>query len=255
MRTPKIILITGATSGIGAELAKQYSVVGMTLYLCARRQELLEQVAEVCRKKGADISTFTCDVTDRERMRAWVLACDEATPLDLVIANAGIGGVKSLAGDFGEPEEVVRDMFSINLDGVLNTIEPIKPLMTARRRGQIAIVSSLASYFGLPDSPAYCASKAAVRIYGEALRPVLKPHGVSVNVICPGFVKTPMSDQLPFSLPLLMSVEKSVTLIQRRLAKNHARISFPSLLAFASWFGMILPASLSGMIMGFFRKS
>ena len=106
MQTPKTILITGATSGIGAELAKQYSAVGVTLYLCARRQELLEQVAAVCREKGAEISIYTCDVTDKEKMRTWVLACDEASPLDLVIANAGVGGLKSLAGNFGEPEEV-----------------------------------------------------------------------------------------------------------------------------------------------------
>ncbi|WP_417794343.1 SDR family NAD(P)-dependent oxidoreductase [Terasakiella pusilla] len=254
MLIPKSILITGATSGIGAELAKQYSDQGVHLYLCARREDLLTEIALVCREKGATVSVFPCDVTDRAKMRDWILACDQKTPLDLVIANAGLGGAESLAGEFGEPEEVVRKLFAVNCDGVLNTVEPIKPIMVERKQGQIAIVSSLASYFGLPDSPAYCASKAAARIYGEALRPVLKPHGVAVNVICPGFVKTPMSDQLPFSLPFLLSVEKSVTIMRKRLAKNHARISFPAPLAFGSWFGMILPASISGTIMGYFRK-
>jgi short-subunit dehydrogenase len=107
----------------------------------------------------------------------------------------------------------------------------------------------------MPDSPAYCGSKAATRIYAEALRPVLKPHGVSVNVVCPGFVKTPMSDQLPFSLPFLMTVEKAAKIIRHRLTKNQARISFPWILTFGSWFGMVLPAALSGFIMGYFRKN
>lgn len=251
---PKSILITGANSGIGAELARQYSAPGQTLFLGARRLDSLEEVAAQCRDKGADVQVMSIDVTDKDRVREWVLACDAQVPLDMVIANAGLGGEISLAGDKGESEDAVRQLFDVNLNGVLNTIEPLKPVMIARKKGQIVIVSSLSAYFGMPDSPAYCGSKAAVRVYGEALRPVLAKHGVAVNVVCPGFVKTPMSDQLPFDLPFLLTVEQAVALIRKKLKANKARISFPGILAFGSWFGMILPASWSGAIMGKFRK-
>lgn len=251
---PTSVLITGATSGIGRALALEYSKSVEQLYLCARREEMLQEVAEQCRANGANVECKKLDVTDKTAMRNWLLACDDHYPIDLLIANAGIGGLESLAGRKGESEDAVHRIMQINTMGVFNTIEPIKPRMVDRKMGQIAIVSSMASYMGLPDSPAYCASKAATRIYGDGLRPVLARHNVKVNVICPGFVKSDMSDQLPFPLPFLQSMDKSVSKIMKGLEKNKARISFPFPLLFASWFGMILPASVTGVAMGKFRS-
>ncbi len=254
LNNPQSVLITGANSGIGAELARQYSAPGVNLFLVARRIETLEEIAHECRAKGAEVSIKSCDIRERQILREWILEADQKKPLDLVIANAGIGGEESFAGQFGEDEETVRKFFAINTDGVLNTIEPIKPLMAQRGKGQIVLMSSLSSYFGMPDSPAYCGSKAAVRVYGEALRSLLKPHGVSVNVVCPGFVKTPMSDQLPFKLPFLWSVEKACQHIRKCLAKDKARISFPWVLSFACWLGMALPAHWTSALMMRNRK-
>jgi short-subunit dehydrogenase len=221
------ILITGASSGIGAALAQQYAVSSVRLSLHGRNAERIASVAESARQRGAVVNTQVGDVTNAAGMTACINACDAQQSLDLVIANAGIS-----AGTSGRPEsaEQARTIFAANLTGVLNTIHPAVPLMTARKRGQIAIISSLASFRGFPGAPAYCASKAAVRIYGEALRGGLAPYGVAVNVVCPGFIKTPMTDVNPFPMPLIMSAERAARIIQTGLAQDRARIAFPWLM-------------------------
>lgn len=129
-------------------------------------------------------------------MAAWIEAADRRAPLDLVIANAGIAGTQLPPG----PERT-RAIFAINLDGVLNTIEPARTVMLVRCRGQLALMSSLASFGSFPNAPAYCSSKAAVRILGESLRPRLAQSGIVVSVICPGFIATPMTADNRFVMP------------------------------------------------------
>jgi short-subunit dehydrogenase len=224
MRDPSHILITGASSGIGAALAVMYACSGIFLSLHGRNAERLERVAAQARRRGADVVTRTCDVTDAEAMAAWIVARDAAMPLDLVVANAGISN-----GTLREDEraEQTKTIFAVNVGGVFNTIHPALPLMAQRRRGQIAVISSLAGFRGLPGSSAYAASKAAVRIYGEALRAEMAPYEVEVSVVCPGFVKTPMTDVNPFKMPFLMSPERAARLIRKGLEVNRARIAFP----------------------------
>ena len=170
MRDPKHILITGASSGLGAELARTYAGPGMTLALTGRDTARLEAVAEQCRAQGATVETAVLDVTDAAALEGWMLARDDALPIDLAIANAGISA--GTGGDT-EPVEQVRRIFAVNVDGVMNTVLPLIPRMQARRRGQIALMASLAGFRGFPGAPAYCGSKAAVKIYGEGLRGVL----------------------------------------------------------------------------------
>ena len=121
----------------------------------------------------------------------------------------------------------MRAIFSVNVDGVINTVQPALALMTKRQQGQIAIISSIASFRGFPGAPAYCASKAAVRVYGEGLRGEAARHGVEINVVCPGFIKTPMTDANPFPMPLMMEAARAARLIGDGLAANRARIVFP----------------------------
>ena len=161
------ILITGASSGIGAELAKAYAGPETTIFLGGRQAGRLTGVAERCREAGAACHEHIADVTDREAMKDWVLACDRAVPLDLVIANAGISAG---SGDTGEAAEQARHLFCVNVDGVFNTVLPVIPAMLERGRGHIALMSSLASFRGFPGAPAYCASKAALRVWGEGQR-------------------------------------------------------------------------------------
>ena len=238
--TPAHILITGASSGIGAALAIAYARPGAQLSLGGRNQERHAQVAAAVAAPRAPRTGAPIDVRDAAAVAAWIAAADERAPLDLVIANAGISG-----GTHGGPEtpEQTRAIFAINLDGVLNVVLPAVPCMTARGRGQIAIISSLAGYRGLPGAPAYSGSKTAVRAWGEGLRGDLLPQGVKVNVVMPGFIKTPMTDANRFSMPFLMSAEKAAAIIQRGLAADRARIAFPFPTAFVAWLmGALSPA-------------
>jgi short-subunit dehydrogenase len=221
---PRHILITGASSGLGAALAEAYATDGVVLSLQGRNTDRLRRVAEQAERRGARVTIKKLDVTDAWDMKSWIENCDHREPVDLVIANAGIS-----AGTGGgkETELQSRKIFDVNLTGVLNTIHPVLPLMMARQRGQIAIMSSLAGFRGFAGAPAYCASKAAVRVYGEALRGEMMKHGVAVNVICPGFVKTPMTDVNRFRMPFLMSAEKAARIIKEGLAADRARIAFP----------------------------
>ena len=159
-----------------------------------------------CVAAGAKAELAVADVTDRAALAAWIADCDTARPLDLAIANAGISAG---TGDGGETEAQTREIFAVNVDGVMNTVLPAVAAMRPRRRGQIAIMSSLAGFRGFPGAPAYCASKAAVRSWGESLRGSLHAEGIKVSVICPGFVRSAMTAVNSFPMPLLMDSDRA----------------------------------------------
>jgi short-subunit dehydrogenase len=242
VRDPKSILITGASSGIGEALALAYARPGAELALTGRNAARLDAVAGACRDAGAATATALIDVTGREAMARWIGEVDAAAPLELVIANAGISAG---TGRLGETDAQARQIFAVNFDGVMNTVLPALDGFRARRRGQVAIVSSLAGFRGIPGAPAYCASKAAVKVWGEALRGHLAPEGIGVTVVCPGFVKSRMTAVNKFPMPLLMEVERAAAIIQRGLARNKARIAFPRRLAAAVWLLAALPPALT----------
>ncbi len=239
------ILITGASSGLGAALALHYAAPGIRLSLQGRNSARLDDLATRCTNRGAEVNTACIDVTDQAGMGAWVTSADQSGPLDLVIANAGIS-----AGTAGgqEPAEQVRAIIATNLDGVLNTILPIIPAMVARGHGHLALMASLAAFRGMPSAPAYSASKAAVKAYGEALRGDLAPKGVRVSVICPGFVDTPLTRANRFHMPLLMPPDRAARIMAAGLAKNHGRIAFPWPMALSAWLLSALPDSLAGWV-------
>lgn len=219
------VLITGASSGIGKALALHYAASGSRLSLTGRDSERLGAVASACREAGAEVDDTLLEVREREAVGAWLSARHEAAPIDVLIANAGISG--GTGGPKGETEEKVRRIFAVNVEGVLNTVTPAVPLMVARGKGQIGIMSSLASFLGFAGAPAYCGSKAAVRVYGEGLRGTLARRGVGVSVICPGFVRSPMTDRNSYPMPFLMDGERAAGIIARGLASNKGRIAFP----------------------------
>lgn len=226
MKDPRSILITGASSGIGEALAKEYARPGVFLALSGRNPERLEDVAEACRKQGANASADIVDVTDRDAMRDWIGRVEEHHPLDLVIANAGIAGDSGGKG-FGLIESDTRDIFAVNMAGVLNTLFPAIDPMRKRKRGQLALVSSIAGFRGLPSAPAYSASKVMVKAYGEALHGVLGEDGIGVTVICPGFVKSRITAKNDFPMPMIWKAEKAARIIRKGLEKNKILIAFP----------------------------
>ena len=151
MKNPRHILITGASSGIGEALALFYAKENVTLFLCAQNINRLKDVARRCREKKAEVFAERVDVTDQAAMENWISRCDQIAELDLVVANAG---VSAGPGKTGESSEMTRKIFSVNVGGVLNTVLPALEKMSPRHTGQIAMLSSLAGYRGLPSAPA-----------------------------------------------------------------------------------------------------
>jgi NADP-dependent 3-hydroxy acid dehydrogenase YdfG len=240
LKTFQSILITGASSGIGAALAEEFAGSGIRLVLGGRSNERLAAVSQACRARGAEVEATAVDVVDRAAVAEWIAAADRRQPIDLVIANAGVSG-GTLAGT--ETEDQARRIFAINIDGVLNTVFPILPAMQARKSGQIGIMSSLAAHRGFPGAPAYSGSKAAVKVWGEALRGDLAPQGIGVSVIMPGFVKSAMTDANNFTMPFLMPATRAARIIRRGLEADRPRIAFPWPTAFLSWLaGAMTPA-------------
>jgi short-subunit dehydrogenase len=237
---PRRILITGASSGIGAALALVYAEAGASLILGGRDLGRLAAVAQTCRQRGANVEMQAIDVVDAPALRSWIEAADDKAPLDLVVANAGISA--GTGGD-GESEAQTRSIFATNIDGVVNTAWPALRCMERRGRGQIALMSSLAAFRGFPGAPAYCASKAAVRVWGEGLRGEYLAKGVAVSVICPGYIESPMTAVNDFPMPFLMSAERAARIVKRGLARNRARIAFPLPMYAAAWLlGVLAPA-------------
>jgi len=246
MRDPRTILITGASIGIGEALAEAYAGPGVTLVLTGRDRERLDAVAARCAERGAAVRAATVDVADRAAMADWLALVDRETPVDLCIANAGISGG---TGRRGESEEQARRILAVNVDGVLNTIHPLIGPMRERGKGQLALVSSLAGLRGYPGAPAYCASKAAVKSYGESLRLDLRPAGIEVSVICPGFVKSRITDRNRFPMPFLMDANRAASIIRRGLERNRGRIAFPLPTYLMAWIVAMLPAALADALL------
>jgi short-subunit dehydrogenase len=227
---PRHLLITGASSGIGAALARRLARPDRRLTLLGRDTARLRAVAAGC---SGTTETISVDVTDAAAMAAVIDSAFATAPVDLVVANAGISG-----GD-------AQTLMAINVQGVVNTVEPAIPHWRAQGQGQLALMSSLASFRGLPNAPAYCASKAAVRLYGEGLRGKLGRIGIRVSVLCPGFIATPLTANNPFPMPFLLTAEAAAERIVRGLAQNRARIAFPRRLYWPTLLGSLLPQALT----------
>lgn len=238
MRDPKTVVITGGSSGIGEALALAYAAPGVTLGLTGRDAARLADVAQRCRARGAAVEAAAVDAADRDAMAHWLTGLDARAPIDLLVANAGISAGTGL---HGETEEQARRIFAVNVDGVFNSVFPVLPGMRARRRGQVAVMASLAGFRGLPGAPAYCASKAAVRVWGEGMRGYLAEEGVEVSVVCPGFVRSRMTARNPFPMPFLWDADRAAAYIRDALARNRGRIAFPLPMRAAVWLMAALP--------------
>ena len=244
---PKSIFITGASSGIGKELALTYAAEGVTLFLCGRNEARLDGTSMACQQKGAEVHTYLFDVRETGAAESAIYQANSIRPIELLIANAGVS-----AGVLGTDETPVssRTIFETNIFGVVNVVLPAIEVMKKNKSGHIAIISSLSGYRGMASCPAYSASKACVKAWGEALWGYLKPHGINVTVICPGFIETPLTDKNQFRMPFLMKADKAAALIQKRLMRRPPMIAFPWIMAFGAWIGSILPARLILPILG-----
>lgn len=220
-----VAVVTGASSGIGWEMSRELARRGCHLGLIARRKERLEALAAEVRGLGVRAAVAAADVANREQTLAAIRQIrSELGPVDLLIANSGVGIPTPL-----EPMDglAVDNMIRVNFLGVVYAIEGVLPEMVERKKGHIAAISSLASYKGMPGESGYCSSKAAVNVYLEGLRIQLRPRGIYVTAICPGFIKTPMTDVNVFPMPFLMTADRAAQKIVRAIERRKKVYDFP----------------------------
>lgn len=240
------VLITGASSGIGRALAIELSQYSQNLFLCGRHQANLQETLNLCKNNNANIHTKIFDVKDQIACKNYIETIEQNYALDLIIANAGIS-----AGTAQGTENItqIKEIFDTNLYGAINIINPALEYLKKRQNGQIVLISSLAGFIGLPSSPAYSASKSALRVLGEALRLNLLEYNIKVNIVCPGYVKTPMTAVNKFPMPFMVNSDDAAKKIIKGIANNQALIIFPVIFYLVIRFLSILPRFLSDMIL------
>jgi len=245
---PKVILITGATGGVGGALAEAYAASGVTLLLQGRNVARLGEVAARCTVRGAQVMTQILDLRDRKALAAWLHAVGAQRTLDLVIVNAGVNANVDPARGV-EPWTEVEALIEVNVLAAMATVDAVLPGMLERHSGQIALISSLAGHVGLPLVPAYSASKAALKAYGEALRGAHAGEGVRINVVMPGYVESAMCSGMKGPKPFVWPPARAAQAIRVGLAADRARISFPFPLNLGTWWLSVLPPSLAQWIL------
>lgn len=223
----RVAWVTGAGKGIGRELARRLASEGWIVAVSARSADDLHSLVATC-APGA-VEAFPLDVTDLAATEATVAAIEDSIgPLDLAVLNAGTH-IPVSAEDFSV--DAFRRLVDTNLMGTVNGLAQILPRFIGRRRGQIAVVASVAGYAGLPTAAAYGASKAGLIAMCESLKPELDRHGVRLTLVNPGFVKTPLTDRNEFPMPFLIPVEEAAERIMRGLAGSGFEVAFPRRLA------------------------
>jgi short-subunit dehydrogenase len=242
------ILITGASSGLGAALARVYAAPGTHLVLWGRDAARLNAVAEECRALGAATDADNFDLADVTTMTARLSALDSEAPIDLAIFCAGIGGMipdNALAQD----TKAAHLMAEVNFTSPTVGAGLLSGLMASRRRGQIVLVGSIAESFALPMSPLYAASKAGLAMFAEALANRMTPHRVAVTLVSPGYIDTPMSQQLNKPRPFLLTAEQAAIILKRKIARRPRRIVIPWQFIWLRGIAMWLPKPLQRFIL------
>lgn len=226
------VVITGASSGIGRELAVRYSKTSDMLHLIARREEALSKLASKLQKNGASIRIHQADVTDFEHLRAVCREiCEESEKIDIVIANAGISSEhKAELYDFWDFKKII----DTNLLGVAAIFDIFAHKMANQGGGKLVAVSSLASFVAFPTTAAYSASKRAVNSFMDSMRLLLEPKNIKVINIQPGFIKTPLTEKNSFKMPFLMELDEAAQKIVKAIEKNKKEYAFPFLFSQAA---------------------
>jgi len=218
------------------------------LILHGRDTARLAAIVTSAQAAGARVLTHVCDLRDVAELRAWIAAIGAAEPIDLFIANAGVNTNIGKHGA-GEKWEATEALLDINIKGTIAGVDAALPAMRRRRTGQIALISSLAAYYGLPVTPSYCASKAALKVYGEGLRGWLRSEGIRVNVVMPGYVESAMCRAMPGPKPFLWPAKDAARVIRSRLAADQPRITFPVPLSWGCWWLSVLHPSVAERIL------
>lgn len=222
----KRAIITGASTGIGYALAHELAKRGYDLALLARRAELLDTLASELRARGVRAAAVACDVADSAAVHDAVRRAESELggTFDLAIANAGVS-IPGHATKFSlaDAEQIIR----VNVLGVMYLYDAVIPSMVEARGGRFVGVASVAGLRGLPTAGPYSASKAAVQAFLEAARIELKPYGVGVTVVNPGFVATPMTEKNRFRMPFLMQADRAAVVMANGIERGARVVEFP----------------------------
>lgn len=221
--------VTGASSGIGRATALELARRGYEVYATARREGELRALAIEASGLPGSITPAPGDVVDREALFALVQKLEAQRPIALAILNAG-GAARDPFEDFGGL--AFQQTFALNVQGVANSLHPLLPAMRARKRGQIAIVGSLSGYGGLPNAGAYAPSKAAVISLAVGLRFLVEPLGLTVQIVNPGYIRTPLTATNKYPMPFLMEVDDAARRLCDGLERGGFEIRFPRRLAY-----------------------
>jgi len=248
---PPQALVTGASSGIGAALARKLAAEGYEVHLAARREAALEREVQAITAAGGRAHALRLDVADGDGTAARVLALDEAVGgLDLVVANAGVPGT---VRPYKLTWPFVRDTLNVNLTGAAATLMPLVPRMMGRRSGHLVGVSSLAAEVPVPMGAVYGGSKSGLTHMLLGIRPVLRKAGVGVTVIHPGFVRTEMTAGARFPMPFIIDAPKAAEIIWRGIRRQQAVVRFPWPMALALSLVRLLPRWLLDLVVVRFR--
>ncbi len=242
----KTAWITGASSGIGRQLALDLAGLGTTVAVSARSvDQLAELVAE-----NSNIHSYPLDVTDLVACRNVAKSIEaDVGPLDLVVMAAGIWIIRDIENF--QAEDSIRAM-RVNYEGAACVVDAVLPSMRQRRAGHIAPVASVAGYRGIPRAVTYAPTKAALISMAEAMRTDAERHGIKVQIINPGFVRTPMTDTNDFPMPFLMQPEDASQRIIAGLQSDRFEIVFPTRLAIIMKLLRVLPYRLYFWLMARF---
>tara|TARA_B100000902_G_C27159416_1_gene837940 strand:+ start:270 stop:1040 length:771 start_codon:yes stop_codon:yes gene_type:complete len=250
---PKVAIVTGASSGIGKEMALKLAQQGYQVGVIARREALLKEVVTKIDASGGKGCFAVCDMADRKSVVAAIRSIESMLgPTDLLIANAGIADSVSI-NRFNI--DSVERLFQVNVLGLVYCIEAVLPAMKQRRSGQIVGISSLASWLAFPGSWAYSASKAAVNKILLGVRRESRRYGIHVTTICPGFVKTPMTDDIGHKMPLVLDADKAADLMLNAIEQKKKFYAYPWLLFVLVQLSRIIPEFIYSFAFGFQRKT
>ena len=232
----KTIWITGGSTGIGKALAIKFAVKGWNVAISARRENLLKEIS----KNNENIHSYQLDVTQTDKCRSTAeLIVKDFGKIDICVFATGMHDPKS---EKKFNLEKIREIMNVNYFGTMNSINSVYDYFSEKKEGHIAIISSVAGYRGLPAAGAYCASKSALISFAESLYFDMRRKNIKVSVICPGFIKTPMTDQNDFPMPMLKSAEYAADKIYSGLLKNKGfEIHFPKGFTFLMKIIQILP--------------
>jgi short-subunit dehydrogenase len=242
------ILITGASSGLGAALAEKYAAKGIRLILWGRDEQRLNATALRCRELGAIVEVDHFDLREIDLLISRLQVLDERTPVDLAIFNAGIGGELSAGVEVETPQRA-HEIAMVNFAAPVVSATVLAQSMVQRKRGHIVLLGSVSERYPLPMAPTYAGTKAGLSMFAESLRLRLMKHSVAVTLVLPGFIDTPMSQQLHSPKPFLIKAATAAKTIERKIARRPARIVIPWQYAVLNMATRLVPKAIIGAVL------